>query len=128
MEEKKMTKKDYYMLIKDIIENDSNIEEKEELIEFINKQVTQIETKAQKAKIKAEEKKNAGDELRDIVKSILTTELQTSEVITEKIGREDVTKAKVIARLTQLVKLGEAEKADVKTEEGKTVKAYKIID
>ena len=128
MEEKKMTKKDYYMLIKDIIENDSNIEEKEELIEFINKQVTQIETKAQKAKIKAEEKKNAGDELRDIVKSILTTELQTSEVITEKIGREDVTKAKVVARLTQLVKLGEAEKADVKTEEGKTVKAYKIID
>lgn len=128
MEEKKMTKKDYYMLIKDIIENDNNIEEKEELIEFINKQVTQIETKAQKAKIKAEEKKNTGDELRDIVKSILTTELQTSEVITEKIGREDVTKAKVIARLTQLVKLGEAEKADVKTEEGKTVKAYKIID
>ena len=128
MEEKKMTKKDYYMLIKDIIENDNNIEEKEELIEFINKQVTQIETKAQKAKIKAEEKKNAGDELRDIVKSILTTELQTSEVITEKIGKEDVTKAKVIARLTQLVKLGEAEKADVKTEEGKTVKAYKIID
>lgn len=127
MEEKKMTKKDYYMLIKEIIEN-NNIEEKEELIEFINKQVIQIETKAQKAKIRAEEKKSTGDELRSIVKSVLTTELQTSEVITEKIAREDITKAKVIARLTQLVKLGEVEKADIKSENGKTIKAYKLID
>ena len=36
MEEKKMTKKDYYTLIKEKVE-ETNIEEKYELVEFINK-------------------------------------------------------------------------------------------
>ena len=125
MEEKKMTKKDYYTLIKEKVE-ETNIEGKDELIEFINKQISQIEAKAEKAKIRAIEKQKAGDELRDKVKSILTNELQTADVITAQIDDEDVTKAKVIARLTQLVKNGDAEKEDVKTEDGRSVKAYKI--
>lgn len=125
MEEKKMTKKDYYTLIKEKVE-ETNIEGKDELVEFINKQISQIEAKAEKAKIKAIEKQKAGDELRDRVKSILTNELQTADAITAQIDDEDVTKAKVIARLTQLVKNGDAEKEDVKTEDGRSVKAYKI--
>lgn len=125
MEEKKMTKKDYYTLIKEKVE-ETNIEEKDELIEFINKQISQIEAKAEKAKIRAIEKQKAGDELRDKVKSILTNELQTADAIVAQIDDEDVTKAKVIARLTQLVKNGDAEKEDVKTEDGRSVKAYKI--
>lgn len=127
MEEKKITKKDYYNMIKDIIVN-ANVTEKDLLIEFINKQVAQIESKAEKAKARAEEKKIAGDELREKVKTILTTELQTADTITNQIQDEDVTKAKVVARLTQLVKLGEAEKADVKTEDNRNVKAYKIVE
>lgn len=125
MEEKKMTKKDYYTLIKEKVE-ETNIEEKDELIEFINKQISQIEAKAEKAKIRAIEKQKAGDELRDKVKSILTNELQTADAIVAQIDDEDVTKAKVIARLTQLVKNGDAEKEDIKTEDGRSVKAYKI--
>ena len=125
MEEKKMTKKDYYTLIKEKVE-ETNIEEKDELIEFINKQISQIEAKAEKAKIRAIEKQKAGDEIRDKVKSILTNELQTADAIVAQIDDEDVTKAKVIARLTQLVKNGDAEKEDIKTEDGRSVKAYKI--
>ena len=125
MEEKKMTKKDYYTLIKEKVE-ETNIEEKDKLIEFINKQISQIEAKAEKAKIRAIEKQKAGDELRDKVKSILTNELQTADAIVAQIDDEDVTKAKVIARLTQLVKNDDVEKEDVKTEDGRSVKAYKI--
>lgn len=125
MEEKKMTKKDYYTLIKEKVE-ETNIEGKDELIEFVNKQISQIEAKAEKAKIRAIEKQKAGDELRDKVKSILTNELQTADAIVAQIDDEDVTKAKVIARLTQLVKNGDAKKEDVKTEDGRSVKAYKI--
>lgn len=125
MEEKKMTKKDYYTLIKEKVE-ETNIEGKDELIEFVNKQISQIEAKAEKAKIRAIEKQKVGDELRDKVKSILTNELQTADAIVAQIDDEDVTKAKVIARLTQLVKNGDAEKEDVKTEDGRSVKAYKI--
>lgn len=123
----KLTKKDYYNLIKETIEK-IDVEAKDELMEFIDKQIAQIETKAEKAKARASEKKAAGDELREVVKSVLTKELQTSEAITEKIQDEEVSKAKVIARLTQLVKLGEVEKADVKTEDGRSVKAYKLVD
>ena len=123
--EKKVTKKEYYDLIRNIIEG-ANIAEKDELLEFINKQVAQIEAKAEKAKIRAIEKQKAGDELRDKVKSILTNELQTADAIVAQIDNEDITKAKVIARLTQLVKNDDAEKEDVKTEDGRSVKAYKI--
>ena len=123
----KLTKKDYYNLIKETIEK-IDVEAKDELMEFIDKQIAQIEAKAEKAKARASEKKAAGDELRETVKSVLTKELQTSEAITEKIQDEEVSKAKVIARLTQLVKLGEVEKADVKTEDGRSVKAYKLVD
>lgn len=125
--EKKMTKKEYYDLIKNIIEG-ADIAEKNELIEFINKQVAQIDAKAEKAKAKASEKRAAGDELREVIKTILTNELQTADEITNKIENEEVTRAKVIARLSQLVKNGEVEKTDVKTSEGRNVKAYKLAE
>ena len=127
MEEKKMTKKDYYAKIKEIIEK-TNEEEKDALIEFIDKQVTQIETKAEKAKERAAEKKVAGDELRELVKSILTNEYQSADDITNKINNEEITKAKVIARLTQLVNSNEVEKADAKTEDNRNVKVYKLAE
>ena len=69
-----------------------------------------------------------GDALREAVQAVLTSEFQTIDEITEKVEGEEVTKAKVTARLTQLVKAEIAEKTDVKNEEtGKTVKAYKLV-
>ena len=128
--EKKITKKDYYAMLKEIVEESKDIEteiSKEELLEFINKQVASINAKAEKAKEKAAEKKANGDELREIVQSVLTEEYQTIDNIVSQIEGEEITKAKITARLTSLVKNGLAEKADVKTEDGKTVKAYKLV-
>ena len=126
-ENKKVTKKEYYDLIKNVIEG-TNVAEKDELIEFIDKQVAQIEAKAEKAKARAAEKRIAGDALREKVKSILTNELQTADEITNQIeDEEEISRAKVIARLTQLVKNGEAEKADVKVD-SRNVKAYKLAE
>lgn len=125
MENKKMTKKDYFNAIKEIIEGtDSEI--KGELIYFIESQIASIDNKAEKAKARAEAKKAEGDALREAVKSVLTSDLQTADDILAQLDGEDLTVAKVRARLTQLVNLGEAEKADVKTEDNKTKKAYKI--
>ena len=87
-----------------------------------------IENKAEKAKARAAEKRAAGDELRGVIKSVLTDEFQTADAITSQIDGEDVTRAKVIARLGQLVKNGEAEKTDVKTDDNRTVKAYRIAE
>ena len=122
--EKKETKKEYYEMLKGVVEN-SNIDIKDELIEFIDKQITLINNKAIKAKEKAAEKKANGDELKITVEAALTDEYQTIAGITEQIDDENVSKAKVTARLTQLVNEGLAIKEEARTEDGKKVMVYR---
>ena len=120
----KITKVDMFNAIADFIA-DTDWERKDEAIEFIEKQVDQLKAKAEKAKSRAEEKKIEGDELRDAVANALTNEPQTIDAITDIVAESfDVTKAKVTARLTQLVKLGEATKEQVKIDTRK-VMVYK---
>lgn len=121
---KKVTKKEYYVMLKEVVEN-SKSENKDELVEFIEKQITLLDNKAAKAKERAAEKRAEGDELRALVEATLTDEYQTIADITEQIDSEDVTKAKVTARLTQLVKDGLAVKEEAKTEDGKKVMVYR---
>lgn len=128
--EKKITKREKFEMLKEIIRGDVNVEmtvEQAELIDFLDAQIVAIDTKAEKAKARNAEKKANGDELRDVVQSILTNELQTIDAIVAQIEGEEITKAKITARLTSLVKNGIAEKEDVKDEEGRKLKAYKLV-
>ena len=122
--EKKITKTEYFAMVAEIIEG-SGVENKAELMEFIQKQVEALDKKADKAKERAAEKKAAGDELRTKVQSVLTEELQTIDEIVEAIGEEDVTRNKVVARLTQLVAAGVAVKDKVDSG-SKKVMGYKL--
>ena len=124
--EKKVTKRDYYEMLKEIVLN-ANVEGATELVEFIDKQVSLIDLKAEKAKARNAEKKANGDELREVVQNVLTDEFQTIDAIVAQIEGEEVTKAKVTARLTALVNNGIAEKTDVKDDEGRKLKAYKLV-
>ena len=126
-EEKRITKRDNYEALKEIVEK-SNVENTEMLVEFINKQIEMIDNKSAKAKEKAAEKRAEGDELRAVIKSVLTNEYQTVDAITAQIEGEDITKAKVVARLTQLVNNGEAVKEQGKSEDNKKVMTYKLAD
>ena len=120
----KITKVDMFNAIADFIA-DTDWERKDEAIEFIEKQIDQLKAKAEKAKSRAEEKKIEGDELREAVANALTNEPQTIDAITAIVAESfDVTKAKVTARLTQLVKLGEATKEQVKMDSRK-IMVYK---
>ena len=120
----KITKVDMFNAIADFIA-DTDWERKDEAIEFIEKQIDQLKAKAEKAKSRAEEKKIEGDELREAVANALTNEPQTIDAITTTVAEIfDVTKAKVTARLTQLVKLGEATKEQVKID-GRKIMVYK---
>ena len=120
----KITKVDMFNAIADFIA-DTDWERKDEAIEFIEKQIDQLKAKAEKAKSRAEEKKIEGDELREAVANALTNEPQTIDAITTTVAEIfDVTKAKVTARLTQLVKLGEATKEQVKMDSRK-IMVYK---
>lgn len=122
----KITKKQSYEMLLDIVSN-SDVELKGEMVEFINKEIATIDSRAEKAKERAAAKREAGDELREAVKSVLTSDLQTADAILVQLDGEELTKQKVIARLTQLVNAGVATKEDVKTEDNKTVKAYKLV-
>ena len=125
MAEVKITKKDWYAQIRVIVEASDN-EQKEGILGFIDHEVELLEAKAAKAAERAASKKADGDELRNAVQAVLTNDLQTIDAITAQIEGEDITKAKVTARLTQLVKAGVATKDMVKTEDGRKVTAYKL--
>ena len=125
--EKKMTKKEMFEMIKGIVAG-AEIDEatQAEVTEFVEKQIAQLEAKAEKAKERAAQKKTEGDALRDAVEAVLTGELQTIDEITAQVAGEDVTKAKVTARLTQLVKAEIATKDMVKAGSRK-VTAYRLV-
>ena len=119
----KMTKAMWFEAIKEVIAA-SDVEQRDEMVEFIDAQMEQLAKKAEKAKERAATKKAEGDELRAVVKSVLTDEFQAIDDIVAQIAGEDVTKAKVTARLTQLVKAEEAVKEQIKVGERK-VMGYK---
>lgn len=124
---KKITKVEYFAMIKDIVlaSDEDNVTE---LVEFIDAQVEQLNAKAQKAKARAAEKKAQGDELREAVQSVLTGEYQDIDSVMAQIEGEDLTRAKISARLTQLVKAGIAEKDQQKNDEGKKCMVYRLIE
>ena len=130
----KLTKKDFYAAIKEFIVMSEETKvgnlDAEEVIAFIDKTVEQIENKAAKAKEKAAEKRNEGDELFNTVVGALTGELQTIDEITEAVvaatGDEEITKSKVTARLTKAVNADMARKEQVKGGSGRRVMAYAL--
>lgn len=122
MADTKMTKVEILGMIKEACEDN------EVIVEFCDKEIAALGAKAEKAKARAAAKKAEGDELRGIVASVLTTEPMIAEDVLAAItGVEDLTKAKVIARLTQLVKAGDAVKTEV-TVDGKKRMAYSLAE
>ncbi len=101
----------------------------DEVVAFCENEIALIDRKNAKAKERAA-KKAASDELYIAVQEALTNELEPRDVITSRISGEDVSVAKVGARLTKLVEAGIAVKEDIKVtgEDGKTktCKGYKL--
>ena len=126
MADVKMTKAMYFAEVKAIVDA-SGAENTAELVEFLDHQVELLTSKAEKAKARQAAKKTEGDELRAVVESILTKEAQTIDAITAQIEGEDVTRAKVTARLTQLVNAEVAVKETI-TEDKRKITAYRLAE
>ena len=125
MTETKMTKKMWFEEIRNIVEA-TDVENKAEMLKFIDTQLAQLASKAEKAAERAAKKKAEGDALRETVEAILTDDFQTIDEIMTQIDGDNITKSMITARLSQLVKLGKATKDTLKTEDGKRATAYKI--
>lgn len=126
-ESKKITKKEFYAALKEMVETVEVVGDiaSADVIAFIDREVELIEAKAEKAKARAAEKRADGDQLREVVKSVLTDELQTIDAIFAQVEGEDLTKAKITSRLSQLVKADIAEKESIKVD-GRKVMGYKL--
>ena len=124
----KMTKTNYF---EETIAALRMLEGTEDLIAFHEKQIAQLAAKAAKAKEKAAEKKATNDKLCDAVEAALTDEATVIDEIVERVEFDgDVTRSKVVNRLTKLCKEGRAVKSEVsiKGEDGKSkkVSAYAL--
>lgn len=120
----KMTKKDWFEVLKGIVEA-SDYENVDGAVEFIDAQVALLDAKAEKAKERAAQKRAESDELKAVVASILTNDFQTADEITAQVEGEDITKQKIVSRLTALVKEGVAVKEETKVDSKKKM-TYKL--
>jgi hypothetical protein len=132
MSDAKVTKRDVLAAVRLVAENgavDFGAVSADDVIAYVDTTIAQLDAKAAKAKERATKNKAEGDELRAIVESVLTDELQTIDAITTAVqaieGYNDITKSKVTARLTQIVKAGLGHKGQVK-DGGRKVMAYAI--
>ena len=136
---KNYTKREMYEVIKGLVEAGvitgeltENITEAE-VTEFCNDELALLDKKAVKAKETQAKKKSEADELTDVVRSVMSTEdFETIADIVTRIEGEDVTAAKITARLTKLINLGVAEKTQVtipatEGQKKRTVMGYRLI-
>jgi len=106
----KITKKEKYAIIAEAMADNAMI------VEFCENEIAALEKKAEKAKERAAKKKAEGDELKNVIASVLTSEFQTISDVAEQIEGEDITVGKISYRLNALVKEGFAVKEDVTVE------------
>lgn len=114
----KMTKNEMYSLIAELCADNADV------VAFCENEKAALAKKAEKAKARAAEKRAQGDELYNAILDCVGTELITAEAILDMLEGEDLTVAKVRARLSQGVKNEKLVKETVKVD-GKNKVHYK---
>ena len=121
--EKKMTKKEMFGLLLELLET-AEVAERDELKNFVAHEIEMIENKAEKAK--TYKRKKPADILKEQIYTKLDVlEFRTIHDIVSDFNDADITAAKVSARLTSLVKEGLAIKEEIKIENRKLM-GYKL--
>lgn len=128
----KIVKREMYSALVAMADGETFKYSMDDLRAFAQNEIDLLDKKAAKAKERAAAKKAEQDELGEIVKSLLTDEWQTLADLAGQIDGDDVSAAKVQARVKKLIDAGEVEKAQVEipaTETSKKSKkmAYRLI-
>lgn len=115
-----MTNRECFEKIRGIVANDA------ELVEFIDGQLASLDKRAAAAKARQDKKRAEGDEIRAKVQEVLSTDnaMIVPEIVAA-IADENITSAKVVARLKQLVDAGIVIKEKVKFDAGEKM-TYKL--
>lgn len=99
--------------------------QRDELVEFIDKQIETLEKRKVAAAERAEKKKAESDAMTDAILAQIGDELITVDEIVVALDSEEVTRNKVTARLGKLVKAGTIVKEAVKVDGNKRM-AYRL--
>lgn len=118
-----MTNREKFDVIGKVFEGYEDVAVRDEILEFVEKQIAALDHKNEAAKKRAAEKRAAGDELRARVLGVMNDEPITVDGILTALGDESLTPAKITARTKQLVAAGEVEKMAVKVD-GRKLMAY----
>ena len=124
----KRTKAQYFEEMRNlVIENVDNADQRDEFVEFIDKQLETLQKRKESAAIRAQKKREDSDELMcQILRVLDGTELMIVDDIVTAIGGE-ISRNKVIARLGKLVKNGSVVKEAVKVDTARKM-AYRLAD
>ena len=114
-----MTNREYFEAIRNEVAGNP------EFVEFIDAQIASLDKRAESARKRAEKKRAEGDEIRQKVQNVLSETPMTVPEIVAAIGDENITSAKVVARLKQLVDTEVVTKEKVKFEAGEKM-TYKL--
>ena len=106
----KMTKNEMYSLIAELCADNADV------VAFCENEKAALAKKAEKAKARAAEKRAAGDELYAAVLDCVGSEPITAEAVLDMLEGEDLTVAKIRARLSQGVKNGVLAKESIKVD------------
>lgn len=122
--ENKMTKRDCFNTLYDMVVN-ADVENGDILMEFIEKELAQLDKRRDAAAKRAEKKKEASDALTEEIYGLLTETPMTIDEIVLALDNEDVTTNKVAARLGKLIKAGRVVKEAVRVDKRRKM-AYRL--
>lgn len=122
--DKKMTKRDCLNALYDMVVN-ADVENGDALMEFIEKELAQLDKRRDAAAKRAEKKKEASDALTEEIYGLLTETPMTIDEIVLALDVEDVTTNKVAARLGKLIKADRVVKEAVRVDKRRKM-AYRL--
>ena len=129
MENTKKTKAMYFAELREMVVNWVDLENQDDLLEFIDKEIAVLERRKEKARERAVERKAESDALTDKIFDALEDEFMTLDDILPLLDdEEDITKNKVTSRLGKLIKAGKVEKEMVKVEDKKWMAYRKVAE
>lgn len=99
----------------------------EDFQDFIQTSLDQLDKRAEATRKKQAEKRQAGDQLRADIKAVLSEDPKTIPEIVDALNNPEVTSAMVVARISQLVKLGEVFRSEVRVD-GRPIKRYSTVE
>ena len=130
--EDRITKRDVLIALIEAIDagdveiNDSRIT-LDDIRDYAEEAMIQIDMKNERSRIKSLARRRETDRLRADVKEALTDEFQTGDEILAKVQGTNITKAKVVSRLSDLIKHNEAVKDNITNEYGSRIVVYKKV-